>query len=84
MLGASCVYYLRKPPTPPVLLPALEVVKPTVMLTVPLIIEKVYFNKILPAFTDKLIMRLLYKLPMIRKTLHKLPERSCIRLRRRA
>ena len=72
MLGASCVYYLRKPPTPPVLLPALEVVKPTVMLTVPLIIEKVYFNKILPAFTDKLIMRLLYKLPMIRKTLHRI------------
>ena len=41
MLGGSCVYYLRKPPTPPVLLPALEKVKPTVMLTVPLIIEKV-------------------------------------------
>jgi long-chain acyl-CoA synthetase len=67
MLCGSCVYYLRKPATPAVLLPALEVVKPTIMLTVPLIIEKIYFNKILPAFRDKLIMNLLYKIPFIRK-----------------
>ncbi len=53
MLCGSCVYYLRKPPTPSVLLPALAEVKPTLMLTVPLIIEKIYFNKILPAFRDK-------------------------------
>lgn len=43
-LKGSCIYYLRKPPTPPVLLPALEQVKPTAMLTVPLIIEKIYFK----------------------------------------
>lgn len=72
LLGASCVYYLRKQPTPPVLLPAMELVRPTVMLTVPLIIEKVYFNKILPAFTEKRIMNLLYKIPVIRKKLHKI------------
>lgn len=71
LLGGSCVYYLRKPPTPPVLLPALELIRPTVMLTVPLIIEKVYFNKILPAFTDVLIMRLMYSIPPVRKILHK-------------
>ena len=72
LLGGSCVYYLRKPPTPPVLLPALELVKPTVMLTVPLIIEKIYFNKILPSFTDKNIMRLIYKIPLIRKQLNRI------------
>ena len=71
MLGGSCVYYLRKPPTPPVLLPALETVSPTMMLTVPLIIEKVYFNKILPAFREKTILRLLYKIPFFRKKLYK-------------
>ena len=53
MLCGSCVFYLKKPPTPAVLLPALEEVRPTIMLTVPLIIEKIYFNKILPAFRDK-------------------------------
>ena len=67
MLTGSCVYYLRKPPTPSVLLPALTAVRPTMMLTVPLIIEKIYFNKILPAFRDKIILRLLYKIPFFRK-----------------
>ncbi|MCK5839334.1 MAG: AMP-binding protein, partial [Bacteroidales bacterium] len=70
MLGGSCIYYLRKPPTPSILLPALKEVKPTLMLSVPLIIEKIYFNKILPAFTEKRIMRSLYKIPLIRKKLN--------------
>lgn len=71
MLCGSCVYYLRKPPTPAVLLPALAEIKPTLMLTVPLIIEKIYFNKIMPALRDKLILSLLYKIPLFRKILNK-------------
>jgi long-chain acyl-CoA synthetase len=70
MLAGSCVYYLRKPPTPAVLIPALAEVKPTMMLTVPLIIEKIYFNKIMPTFRDKLILKLLYKIPLLRKKLN--------------
>ncbi len=70
MLGGSCIYYLRKPPTPAVLLPALEIVKPTIMLTVPLIIEKIYFNKILPTFREKALLRILYNIPFIRKKLN--------------
>ncbi len=60
MFGAS-VYYLEKPPTAPVLLPALQEVKPTIMLVVPLIIEKVYKGKILPQINSKLITKALYK-----------------------
>jgi long-chain acyl-CoA synthetase len=71
MLCGCCVYYLRKPPTPTVLLPALAEIKPTVMLTVPLIIEKIYFNKIKPAFSEKLILKLLYAVPSFRKILNK-------------
>lgn len=66
MICGSCVYYLRKPPTPAVLVPAMAEIKPTVMLTVPLIIEKIYFNKIMPAFRDKKILNLLYKIPFFR------------------
>jgi long-chain acyl-CoA synthetase len=40
------------------------------MLTVPLIIEKVYFNKILPTFREKWILRILYKNSFIRKKLN--------------
>lgn len=70
MLCGACVYYLRKPPTPSVLMPALETVKPTIMLTVPLIIEKVYFNKILPTFRENPVLNILYKIPFIRKKLN--------------
>ena len=70
LLGGSCVYYLRKPPTPTVLIPAMAEVKPTMMLTVPLIMEKIYFNKILPTFRDNTILNLLYKISFFRKLLH--------------
>ncbi len=58
--GAS-VYYLRKPPTPAVLLPALKIVRPTLMLTVPLIIEKIYRNKVLPSFNKNKLTRTIYR-----------------------
>jgi long-chain acyl-CoA synthetase len=79
MLCGSCVYYLRKPPTPAVLLPALAEIKPSVMLTVPLIIEKIYFNKIMPAFRDKLILKFLYKIPFFRKILNNAAGRKLIK-----
>jgi long-chain acyl-CoA synthetase len=70
ILGGACVYYLKKPPTPAVLIPAMAEVKPTVMLTVPLIMEKIYFNKILPSFREKMILRMLYKISFIRRKLN--------------
>ncbi|MCF8241292.1 MAG: AMP-binding protein [Melioribacteraceae bacterium] len=69
MLGAS-VYYLRKPPTPAALLPALKQVKPTVMLSVPLVIEKIYRNKVKPELKKKKLVSALMKLPAIRKKIH--------------
>ncbi len=71
-ISGSSIYYLRKLPTPAVLLPALELVKPTLMLSVPLIIEKIYRSKILPAFNDKRITRSLYKKPVFRKILNRM------------
>ena len=68
----TCVYYLGKQPTPSVLLPALLEVKPTMMFAVPLIIEKIYRNRILPTFTKKWPIRQLYKVPFIRKKLHQI------------
>jgi long-chain acyl-CoA synthetase len=70
MLAGACVYYLRKPPTPAVLLPALAEVRPSMILTVPLIIEKIYFNKIMPTFRDNMILKLLYRVPFFRKKLN--------------
>jgi long-chain acyl-CoA synthetase len=62
VLNGSSVAYLDRPPTPTALLPALHEIRPTIMLTVPLIIEKIYRNRIGPA----LEAHPLYKLPLTR------------------
>ena len=48
MYCGATVYYLPKPPAASLLMKALKVVKPTTMLTVPMIIEKVYKGSVLP------------------------------------
>lgn len=68
--GAS-INYLRKPPVPAVLLPALKMVKPTIMLSVPLIMEKIYKGKVLANIQAKAITRMLYKFAPTRKLLNK-------------
>ena len=66
----ACVYYLHKPPTPSVLMSAMKTVRPTIMCSVPLIIEKVYKNNIVPTIEHSRVLSwmkekmpwLLYKL----------------------
>jgi len=48
MYCGATVYYLPKPPVASLQMKALKMVKPTTMLTVPLIIEKVYKGSVLP------------------------------------
>jgi long-chain acyl-CoA synthetase len=48
MYTGATVYYLPKPPVASLLMKALKIVKPTTMLTVPMIIEKVYKGSVLP------------------------------------
>ena len=61
MSGAS-VTYLDKPPSPAVLLPAMQTLRPTAMVTVPLFIEKICRQRIFP----ELKKNLLYKFPLTR------------------
>jgi long-chain acyl-CoA synthetase len=76
--GAS-IYYLRKAPTPSVLIPALRVVRPTTMLTVPLIMEKIYFNKVAPAFSNGRITSFLYHTVLFRKIFNRLAGKKIFR-----
>lgn len=46
--GGACVAYMKKKPTPSALKEAMPIVRPTTMLTVPLIIEKVYKGVVIP------------------------------------
>ncbi|MCU0452253.1 MAG: AMP-binding protein [Bacteroidetes bacterium] len=72
VLRGASVTYLRKPPTAPVLLPALSSVKPTAMLTVPLIIEKVIKSGVMKEIQKKRAIRMLYRLPVFRRRINKM------------
>ena len=55
------VYYIQKPPTPTILADALKRVRPTTILSVPLIIEKVIRGKIFPTIASSKYLRYLKK-----------------------
>jgi long-chain acyl-CoA synthetase len=71
MNGAS-IYYIQKPPSPTVLVSALKEVRPTIMLSVPMVIEKIYFQKIQPSLNGSRFSRLLMQIPFMRKLLHRM------------
>ena len=52
----GCVYYIPKPPTPTILIDAMAKVRPTVMCSVPLIIEKIYKSSILPTIEKSRVL----------------------------
>ena len=71
MFGAQ-VYYLDRVPTPKLLVPAMQKIRPTVVLSVPLIIEKIYKSQVLPKFTSSKLMSKLYQFAPARKLLNRL------------
>lgn len=78
VLGGGEIYYLSKPPTPRVLLPAMAKVRPTFMLAVPLVIEKIFKNRIQPNLTRNSLMRNAMKFAPIRKKLHQVAGRKLL------
>jgi long-chain acyl-CoA synthetase len=76
MLNGSSVYYLGKPPTVSTLLPAFKKIRPTLVLSVPMIMEKIYKNKVYPNLTKNEKMKKLYAIPFFRKVLHRIAGKS--------
>jgi len=72
ILNGASITYITKPPTPSVLIKAMAKVKPTFMLSVPLVIEKIYKNKVQPNFQKNFFIKFLYAIPFIRKILNKI------------
>ncbi len=71
MCGAQ-INYISKPPTAAVLMPAFKKVKPTIMLTVPLIIEKIFKSKVRPELTNTAFKKFLYSIGPIRRFFHRI------------
>lgn len=78
ILCGSSVHFLQKPPTPKTLLPAMQLVKPTVMNVVPLIIEKIYRNRIKKKLTGSGVARGLMKIGLTRRKLSQVAGRKLI------
>lgn len=79
MLHGVHVHYLSKPPTGRVLLPALAQVRPTAMITVPLVIEKIFKTTVLPKFTRSPLSRWLYGKTFSRRVMHLLAGKKLLR-----
>ena len=65
------VFYLDRPPAASTLVTAMRRVKPTVMLIVPLIMEKIFRSQVRAKFTANKLLAAAYRLAPIRKALHK-------------
>ncbi len=72
LMNGACVYYLGKPPVVSALLTAFKKVQPTIVCSVPLIVEKIYKNKVLPELQKNTITRTLYKIRPIQILLHRI------------
>lgn len=79
MTAGASVFYMEKAPTPSLLVQALAKVKPTTMLSVPLIIEKIYRNSILPKFNSSPVMKAIYSTTPGRKLLNKVAGKKLMK-----
>lgn len=77
--NGAAIHYINKVPSPKIILAAMQVVKPTCMLSVPLVIEKIYKNKVLSKFTQNALMGFCYeKVGFLRKKLNRLAGKKLI------
>ena len=72
LINGASIYYLGKRPTASILLPALAKIRPTYILSVPLVIEKIFKLRIQPKLQKNAFSRFLLRLPPIRKLLHRI------------
>ena len=63
------IYFLGKIPTPKVILQAFEEINPVIVVTVPLILEKIYLSKIVPLL-EKGLLATLIKIPLVNKLIY--------------
>jgi long-chain acyl-CoA synthetase len=72
------IFYMKGLPTPQNLLTSMESAKPTGVLTVPLVMDKIYRKRILPKIQSKAVTRALYKVPFFRKQLNQIAGKKLI------
>ena len=79
MQGAT-THYIDKAPTANVLMPLMRKIRPTMMLTVPLIIEKLFKIGVRPKLTKTTFMRFLYGIRPFQYILHRTAGKKLYRV----
>lgn len=74
------VVYLDRQPTASALMPALKAVRPTVMLIVPLIIEKIYRHQVQAKFNSTAFWRTLVSIGFMRRYLHRIAGKKLMKV----
>ncbi len=70
LCGGSSIYYLGKTPTPALLLGAMAEVKPYLVITVPLVMEKIFKSKVAP-IVNKPVMKAICAIPGLNQIIFK-------------
>ena len=70
LCGGSSIYYLGKTPTPALLLGAMAEVKPYLVVTVPLVMEKIFKSKVAPV-VNKPVMKVITSIPGLNQIIFK-------------
>ena len=70
LCGGTTVYFLGKTPTPALLLGAMKEIKPYIVITVPLVMEKIFKSALLPKLKTP-AMRVLTSIPGVNKVIFK-------------
>ena len=70
LCGGGHITFLGKTPTPTVLMQALADVKPYILITVPLVLEKIFKGKVMPTL-QKPALRVLTAIPGVRNLIYK-------------
>ena len=69
LCGGGQVFFLGKTPTPTVLMQALADIKPYILITVPLVMEKIFKNKVMPKLATPM-MRVLTSIPGLKNIIY--------------
>ena len=75
--GGATIYYLGKTPTPALLLGAMAQVQPYLIITVPLVMEKIFKSKVAPII-NKPIMKVICAIPGINQLIFKKVRNSLL------
>ena len=70
LCGGSSIYYLGKTPTPALLLGAMAEIKPYLVVTVPLVMEKIFKSKVAPV-VNKPVMKVITAIPGLNQIIFK-------------